>query len=54
VCTAGPHKSGGYPQKPSGGNDSDIVANLEMPFENPELAKRVASKAKCDLLMKFN
>ena len=25
-----------------------------MLFENPELAKRVASKARCDVLTKFN
>jgi glycosyltransferase involved in cell wall biosynthesis len=36
------------------GNDSEIVAKVKMLSENPELAKKIASKARCDVLSKFN
>ena len=36
------------------GNDSEIVAKVEMLSEEPELAKKIARKARCDVLSKFN
>ena len=36
------------------GNDSEIVAKVEMISEDPELARRIASKARIDVLTKFN
>jgi glycosyltransferase involved in cell wall biosynthesis len=36
------------------GNDSEIVAKVKMLSEDPELAKKIAGRARCDVLTKFD